>query len=331
LTRVEELTAAWLDGTASQAEREELETLVAGDAEARRLHLSLMDVEVALRGARPAGLADAVMREIEGQRTERAVRGVMRQVSSMTPVARGPRPRPHPRLPRWLPVLAVAMTVAVLAGLLWRSQPAPVAIRPPPARRPEPAFGIATQGKPLEPSLSKPLAASTLLRFDFEDGALPPLFLDGALATQGCARGSLHCAQGTISAYDRRRQTITVERPNPPLLRFAPNQVLSFDYRAGLDGPPLRVQVWVPARHRNFAASLPAMERDRWGHLELRLGDLVGHRAGRRLAAGDEISNIMISAGRAGGTPFLVDNLRVTAYPDDESLPETSALHALSP
>jgi hypothetical protein len=329
MTRVEELTAAWLDGLASQAEQQELEGLIAAEPQARQIHLSLVDLEVVLRGARPpSAVVDEVMNQIEGQRTERAVRQVMQHVSSLTPVSRGPRARPRTVRP-WMAALGVALaTVALAAGLWWRARPAPVATRP--VARPVTAFGISTQGAPSEPSKSQPVKPSEVLGFDFEAGALPPIFIDGALVSQECARDSRRCVRGTGNRYDPRRNTVTVERPAPPLLRFAPNQVLSFDYRAGSDGPPLRVQMWVPERHRNFSAVLPAMEHDRWAHVELRLGDLVSHRA-RRLATGDEISNIMITAGRRDGTPFFVDNLRVTAYPERLSLPETSALHAVSP
>src|SRR5687767_11637113 len=90
--RVEELTLRFLDGEAAAAERDELAALVEADAGARRIHLGLIQVEVALRGGRPAEMAPAVMEQIARERADRAVRGVMIHVSTMTPIRRGPRP-----------------------------------------------------------------------------------------------------------------------------------------------------------------------------------------------------------------------------------------------
>jgi len=73
--RVEELTVRFLDGQADAAEREELANLIEGDAGARAIHLGLIEVEVVLRGGRPAEVAPAVMEQIARERADRAVKG----------------------------------------------------------------------------------------------------------------------------------------------------------------------------------------------------------------------------------------------------------------
>jgi hypothetical protein len=338
VTRVEELTLAILDGTAEAGAGEELARLVAKDAEAHQMHLSLIELEVALRGRRPQPVAEAVMARIQRERTERAVRGVMSQVSSMTPLARGPRARrvtPN-RIAR-AALRGATAVVAVVGGLLLvdrglRDEGGPTLPRfdPPPSRPAPPvAARPAATGEPsLEVSGPDP---AEVLSHDFEDGALSPVFIDGHLVDEHCAPGSRYCALGTMSPYDASHNTVTIERYKPPVLSYAPNQVLSFDYWVGTDGSALRVQLWVPARKENFAVFLEDLVTERWGHAEIRLGELRSYKNRNRLTSGDAVGNIMITAGRMGGAPFYVDNLRVLAYPPEASLPPTSAAGVVSP
>jgi hypothetical protein len=324
VARVEELTVRFLDGEAGAAERDELADLIERDAEARRIHLRLVEVEVALRGERPAQVAPAVMEQIAQDRADRAVRGVMRQVSTMTPVARGPRATRR----RWPALVLGLLSAAVIALMAMRRPPAPtVAIAPRPARRAVVASPDFSRPAPVE---TAPGQEDTVLAHDFEAGVLPAGVVDGLLAQIDCARGSQGCLVGTMSEFDRQQNTVTIERFKPPLLTFDPGQVLSFDYKVGNEVRTMRVQLWSRDRHTNFAIFLDQLVRERWVHAQIRLADLRSYGDAGTLLAGDSISNIMITAGRAGESAFFVDNLRVTSHPED-ALPATTAAIPVGP
>jgi hypothetical protein len=355
MKRVEELTLRWLDGQAAAAERDELARLVEADPEARRIHVGLVEIEVTLRARRPVpGVASGVMEQVGRERTDRAVRQIMRQVSSMTPIARGPRARPTRG---WRPVVvalafasAAAAAVAVVGVGAFRAGAPTTASAPPPGKPPAPAAGRAPAGAPpavgrtvpdfapvatLEETAPPPVPADpsepiALVSHDFEAGTLPESFIDGHLAQGSCAPGSLYCALGTLSPFDASRNTVTIEQLKPPLVRFAPKHVLVFDYWVGADAPQIRVQMWVRARKQNYAVFLRDIVREQWGRAEIRFEDLrnYGNRVG--MLPGDGVTNIMITAGRMGGAPFYVDNLKVLAYPEDSSLPVTSGALSLS-
>jgi hypothetical protein len=315
-TRVEELTVRLLDGEAGAAERDELAALIEGDAEARRIHLRLIEVEVTLRGARPAQVASGVMEQIARDRADRAVRGVMRQVSTMTPLARGPRATRR----RWPALIAGLFSAALIALLALRRAPAPtVAMRP---ARPVVAAPDFSRPAPVELA---PGQEGIVLDHDFEAGVLPAGVVDGLLAQIDCARGSQGCLVGTMSEFDRTQNTVTLERFEPPLLWFEPGQVLSFDYKVGAEVLTMRVQLWARDRRTNFALFLNELVRERWAHAQVRLADLRRYGGPGTLAPGDGISNIMITAGRAGESAFFVDNLRVTSHLEEAILPATTA------
>jgi len=246
----------------------------------------------------------------------------MQQVSSMTPLARGPRASRR----RW-PALALASIAVIAAVVIWRMAPRTVATAPPARHRSAVA----------RPDFAPPAPVQTtpgtinVMSLDFEDGALPEGLVDGAGAEGVCAPGSRRCLVGTPGEYDPDSNSITLERYKPPLFSYAPEQVLSFDYRVGADAPALRLQVWSRDRRANFRIVLEELVRGRWVHAEVRLCDLRGYGGRGPLEAGDAIGNIMLVAGRRGGAAFQVDNLRVTAYPEDASLPTTSAAIPIEP
>jgi hypothetical protein len=348
MIRVEELTLRWLDGEADPGERDELARLVESDAEARRLHLTLVDVEVALRRRRPVEVsaAAAVMERIGRERADRAVWTVMSHLSSIKPVTRGPRATPA-RGRRGLAVgalVGLASVAAAFVGLRvvqsWDTgtveapaarplaeEPVVVARRadPPVAARAVPSFATAPEAASSAGSAPAE-GAIEVLAFDFESGEQPESFIDGHVVPGACGPGSQFCALGTSSEFDPGRNTVTVEQVQRPLFSFAPNQVLSFDYWVGGDAPHIRVQLWVRSRKENFAVHLRDIARDRWGHAEIRLTDLRTYGSRRGLTEGDGIGNIMLTAGRLGGAPFYVDNLRVMAYPARTALPVTSSV-----
>jgi hypothetical protein len=235
-----------------------------------------------------------------------------------------------------------SMAAALVGVRAWRSryipeQAAPVEARAPatePARARPPALAVETPTEGAPPLVveepSPPWRPTEVIGFDFEDGALPPSFIDGHVVAGACAPGSQFCALGTLSPYDASRNSVTVQRIKPALFEIGAGQVLSFDYWAGADASSIRIQLWVPSRRENFALVLRELVRERWAHVELRLGDLRGHRWKRALTAGDGVGNIMITAGRMGGAPFYVDNLKVVAYSPEAALPATSASRSLA-
>jgi len=322
VARVEELTVRFLDGEAAPAERDELAALVEADAEARRVHLGLVEIEVALRGGRPAEVAPAVMEQIARERADRAVRGVMSALSSVPPPARGPR---GTSLRRWAAALALA--VAGLAALWWSRSPAPPAASAPPRPR--------VMGRAETPARSsvrtEPAGIITVLALDFEDDELPGALIDGERSEGPCAPGSQRCLAGTESQYARDHDAITLERHRPPLFSYAPGQVLSFDYSVGAAARSVRLQVWSGDRHANFTVELEDVIREHWAHAEIRLLDLRGYGGRGPLESGDAVNNLMFLAGRRDGAPFALDNLKVAEYPQGASLPATSAALPLPP
>jgi hypothetical protein len=328
VTRVEELTLRFLDGEADAAEREELAALVETDAVARQVHLRLIEVEVALRGGRPAQVAPQVLEEIARDRADRAVRGVMQQVSSMTPLTRGPRASRR----RWPAVMLALASVAAVLAVVWGWHAiAPTTATAPtrPPRRPVAARPDFTRPRPAE---TVPGGEPTIvLAQDFEGRDRSEGVVDGRRVEGPCARGSELCLVGTGSEFDPASNTVTLERFNPPLFSYAPQQVLSFDYRVGADVSAMRIQLWSRDRHANFAVFLQGLVRLRWAHAQVRLQDLRGYGGKGALLPGDGISNVMLTAGKMGGDPFHVDNLRVLEYPEDASLPTTSVAIPLEP
>jgi hypothetical protein len=325
VSRVDELTVRLLDGEATAEEVAELERLVAEDAGARRAALRLHQVEAALRGERRGiDVAAAVMEQIGRARSERVVRGVMKQVAAAQPPWRqAAGAAPGSRRRRWL-WPAAAAAVVLLGGA---ASAALLLLRP---RAPHPA-GESARGAgdihrggeraSLPPPALLPGSAATagagaresvvLFSFDFEDGELPADFIDGHVVASPCPAGSRQCLQGTISPYLGRVHTVTVERVNPPLLVYAPGQVLSFDYWVGGDARKIIVQGWSKVRRQNYGAELGDLVREGWGRAELPVSELVGYRDGERLQPGQPVSNIVIKAGKVGGKPFYVDNLRL--------------------
>jgi hypothetical protein len=242
----------------------------------------------------------------------------MRQVSTMTPLARGPRATRR----RWSALVLGLGSAGLIALLALRRSPAPTVATAPPARRAVVASPDFSRPPPVE---TAPGQENTVLAHDFESG-LPEVVIDGILAQIDCARGSQGCLVGTISQFDRQQNTITLERLRPPLLSFEPGQVLSFDYKVGAEVLTMRVQLWARDRRTNFAVFLNELVRERWAHAQIRLADLRRYGGGAgTLVPGDGVSNIMITAGLAGESAFFVDNLRVTSHPEDAALPATTA------
>jgi hypothetical protein len=154
--RVDELTLRALAGEATSNELGELAELLASDARARERQRLLLEIEGALRGtSRPLNVAGPVLDQIHRGRTERVVRGVMRQLESRperasagAPVSGGPRvanARVAPRAQRRLWPMGIVLLASAAAAAL-------VATRA--AREGGPLDGLRTTRKGASPPLT---------------------------------------------------------------------------------------------------------------------------------------------------------------------------------
>jgi hypothetical protein len=314
MRRAEELTLIYLDGRAGPAEQEELARLVDTDAEARRLFLTLAEIEVVLRGSHPVDVTSQVMDRIFEDRTSRVVCGVMHQVTGLSTLP--PRRQPVPASRWW--VGAGALATMALAAIFVGAVPLRTRARPPlaaPVRTQAPVVGIVAAADP--PALSP--VPESLVHLDFE--AMGPGAFTGHLVNDDdCARGSRRCLESD-------RGEIAVAAAGSRLFEYRPNQVLSFDYFA--DEGTRGLSVLATSRSRTAEASLALAElvHGRWAHAEVRLAELRGLHD-RSLPARQAITRLVVS-GR-GGARFRIDNLAVVAYPQEKLLPTTSALLSLS-
>jgi hypothetical protein len=349
MSRADELTVRVLDGEASAAERDELERLLEHEEGAQRAFLGLAEVEAALRATgRHPDVVGEVLARIRRERTDRVVRGVMRQIE-----ATGPRPAASraPRVRRLLHLwplgvlLAASLAAAAVVGLRragrvpGRGHPPATAPErgptpPPPPKPKRPPVSREGEGPgetpgaarapvvPIAPAAGAPVVGArpvpgetTVASFDFESDESARLLLEGQLVSQPCPAGSHRCVLGSMSLYGPRTNTVTIERFKPPLFEYAPAQVLSFDYWLGAETTDVVVQLWVPSRNQNFGLTLHNALRETWARAEVPLADLLGYGGGDRLAPGDRIGNIDIMGGAVAGRPFYVDNVRVVLPP----------------
>ncbi len=117
MNRIDELTDRLIDGTLTDAEGTELESLISADPSAQDRYLSLLKVEAALRGQRTdLDLAAATVRRIEAERAERAATAVMAEIAERP--APGWSRRTPARRWRWVAVTAIAAALLVSVWLL---------------------------------------------------------------------------------------------------------------------------------------------------------------------------------------------------------------------
>jgi hypothetical protein len=309
MRRAEELTLIYLDGRAGPAEQEELARLVDTDAEARRLFLTLAEIEVVLRGSHPVDVTSQVMDRIFEDRTSRVVCGVMHQVTGLSTL---PPPRQPVPASRWW-VGAGALATMALAALFVGAVPLRTRARPPlaaPARTQAPVVGIVAAADPPAPS---PVPES-LVHLDFE--AMGPAPFAGRLISDDCARGSRRCLESDSG------EIAVAATVGSRLFEYRPNQVLSFDYFVDEGTRGLTVLA-TPARTAAASLALAELVHGHWAHADVRLAELRGAHD-RGLPARQTITRVVVS-GR-GGARFRIDNLTVVAYPQEKLLPTTSAL-----
>ncbi len=132
MNRTDELTDRLIDGTLTDAEAVELESLLAADPAVQARHLAAVRLELVLRGLRTEfDLAGPTVAKIESDRVERTTAVVMAEIAKMPAPGRA---RPAHRMHVW--IAFGALTAALLVAV-WLGQRAPDAPRlpddPPPA------------------------------------------------------------------------------------------------------------------------------------------------------------------------------------------------------
>jgi ferric-dicitrate binding protein FerR (iron transport regulator) len=153
--------------------------------------------------------------------------------------------------------------------------------------------------------------------FDFEVGDAD---FDQGHVVRGpaCPEGGA-CIQGTLRPAPPLLKTWmvarTLERSAGMLFSYNQRQVLTFDYWVGADAKTVYVQMWDRDQNQNHSIYLRDPVRERWGHAVVRLADLAPNKfPERRLEEGDALSSVVITAGRVGGRPLYVDNIRLVEW-----------------
>lgn len=120
MNRTDELTDRLIDATLTDAEASELAALTATDPTALARHLSLLNLEAALRGLRTdLDLGDEVVRLIEAERARRTAANVLAEIADR-PAPAWARPTPTRRRKVWLVAGCVA---AALLAAVWLAFP----------------------------------------------------------------------------------------------------------------------------------------------------------------------------------------------------------------
>ncbi len=127
MNRTDELTDRLIDGTLTEVEAVELESILAADQGAQDRHLAGVRLELVLRGLRTEfDLAEPTVAKIEADRVERTTQVVMAEIS------RRPIPgRSRRRTRLWVAVVSLAAAVFVAVWLGLRSPDSPRSVDKP--------------------------------------------------------------------------------------------------------------------------------------------------------------------------------------------------------
>ncbi len=125
MTRTDDLTAKLLDGTLSDAEGAELDSLLAADPATAGDHFALLELEAALRGLRTGlDLAAATLERVQTAQAARTAASVMAEITSRPAPAWHPhRLRSRRRKLAYGGLGAVAVAAALAVGLWLGGQP----------------------------------------------------------------------------------------------------------------------------------------------------------------------------------------------------------------
>jgi len=130
MTHADELTDRLLDGTLTDAEWLELESILAADPAARTDHFALLELEAELRGLRSElDLSEQTLAKVKAARAEKTAKAVLAEIASLPNPAWAAKPSAFPlskRTTRWFFGLGgmVAIAAALLLGIWLGGQPA---------------------------------------------------------------------------------------------------------------------------------------------------------------------------------------------------------------
>jgi RNA polymerase sigma factor (sigma-70 family) len=190
---------------------------------------------------------------------------------------------------------------------------APVAA-PPLPRWTEAERATALSGQP--PALAP--AERVLVRFDFEDDAMPPDMVEGDVVKGPEGRS---CLLGSIVTRWNSPELAMVYKPGAHTpIRFSDSVVIKFDYWVGgSDEDAIQVMVRtqdVPASRELWFHSyrVRPIAHGAWTHAEVRLADVRPQVAGDPLPhEGQYVTQLALVAGLLGREPFYVDNVEVVS------------------
>jgi RNA polymerase sigma factor (sigma-70 family) len=196
-------------------------------------------------------------------------------------------------------------------------------------RTPPPAFAVApagTEAAALPPggAAAAPAAEpAALLGFDFEDGALPPHFIEGQIVPGPPRPGNRFAAVGSVALRWRSPTTAVAWNPGRTHLSYSDRMTVSFDYWVAAGPEPVVVMIAAPGMvrvgdkdlARNFTHRLKGVVRERWAHAEVRFADFTPVvPIAPPFQAGETVLKVQFFGSQAGGGQFFVDNVKVLDY-----------------
>ncbi|MBA3710294.1 MAG: FecR domain-containing protein, partial [Planctomycetes bacterium] len=167
-------------------------------------------------------------------------------------------------------------------------------------------------GHAAEARADLPLVARTiepLYAFDFEDGALPPMFAAGTPGSPPVSDGGRTCLVGTPEPQWSPDRNIVCIRRNA-YVQYQEGLRCGFDFLVTEPVTEVGVMIYDADQDQNYGTGSTAPEPRRWHHLEFAFAQLVPYlRPAEHMAAGDRIDSLYIVPHGAAAQRFYVDNL----------------------
>ncbi len=190
--------------------------------------------------------------------------------------------------------------------------------------RAAPSVPRLTAAAPQEAAALSVPEPKVLVDFDFEDGVLPPGFIEGHVEPGPPRAGNRYCLLGTIALRWKAPVMAVAWNPGQQVFAFSERQVLSFDFFAPRGTPIPYVMIAAPGKvssgldkrrvGRNFQFHLAKEQRIReaWTHVEARLSDFapVGKDA-PPFHPGELVTKLQFVAGQPGSGPLFIDNVKI--------------------
>jgi hypothetical protein len=171
---------------------------------------------------------------------------------------------------------------------------------------------VAAPGVELAARPSARMLVEPLHRYDFKDGRLPRAFAKGIVEkgpeNRLCLAGEI-LSNATSGGHVQLSEDA---KDAKGLFTYTDDLVLSFDYWVDSTVRTLDLHVWSRAQQVSFGTTVWNTPNERWVHVVLRLADFLHGEADHlfRLRPGENVPNLWIQAGQAGGRLFL-DNLEL--------------------